>query len=82
MTPNQIKGSLIFSGIKLVDIADECDVSEQSVGQVIRGLSTSDRIQRVIAEKIDKPVEEVFPERYQPRKVSPRREAKRQQLAS
>lgn len=82
MTPNQIKGSLIFSGIKLVDIADECDVSEQSVGQVIRGQSTSDRIQKVIAAKIGQPVEEVFPERYQPRKISPRREQKRQRMAS
>lgn len=81
MTPNQIKGRLIMADYRLVDIADECEVSEQSVGQIIRGLSTSDRIQRVIADKIGLPVEEVFPERYQPRKVSPRRKLQRQKMA-
>ena len=82
MKPNEIKGHLTLVDCRLVDIADELKVAEQLIGRVIRREATSDRVQRAIAARLGKPVEDVFPDRYQLRKVSPRREAKRQRLAS
>lgn len=82
MKSNEIKGYLTLANCRLVDIADELNLTEQMIGNVIRRISTSDRVQRAIAAKMGRPVEEVFPDRYQPRKVSPRREEKRQRLAS
>lgn len=82
MEPNKIKGHLTMVDCRYVDIADELGVAEQLVGRVIRREATSDRVQRAIAARLAKPVEEVFPDRYQVRKVSPRREEKRQRLAS
>lgn len=82
MNSNQIKGHLTIAGVRLVDIADELGVAEQLIGRVIRREATSDRVQRAIAARLNKPVEEVFPDRYQIRNISPRREAKRQRLAS
>ncbi|MDZ4185773.1 MAG: helix-turn-helix domain-containing protein [Desulfuromonadales bacterium] len=82
MNSNEIKGHLTIVGCRLVDIADELSVAEQLIGRVMRREATSDRVQRAIAARLNKPVEDVFPDRYQARKISPRREEKRQRLAS
>ena len=81
MTPNEIKGHLILANCRQVDLADELGIAEQTVGNIIRRKGTSDRVQRAIAAKIGRPVEEVFPDRYQPSRVSPRRALKRQRMA-
>lgn len=79
MTSNEIKGRLIILGIKNVDIADKFGVTETSVSRVIRGESTSHRIQQEVAKHLGEPVEIVFPERYQKRRVSPRRDEQQAQ---
>jgi len=64
MTPLDRRIALMKAEIKPVDIATAAKVSRATVSKVLDGLTTSDRIQRLIAKAISKPVEEVFPARY------------------
>jgi len=70
MDPLEIKIELMRARVKQVDIARKANVTETHVGRVIGGKSTSDRVQRLIAKAIGKPVSMVFPERYGRKKVS------------
>jgi len=55
--------------IKSSDIARKAAVTPALVSRVINRQSTSDRIQRMIARAIRRPVAEVFPDHYdKPRK--------------
>lgn len=59
-----VKASLRKENSSLSEVARELGVSRQAVSLVIRGAARSRRIERLIAQKIGKPVGEVFPERY------------------
>jgi len=64
MTPIKIKIEMMRHSASQVGIARQCEVTQGHVHRVISGQSISDRVQRVIAESINKPVEQVFPSRY------------------
>lgn len=64
MEPLERRIELMRAGVRPVDIARKAKVSPTSVYRVLDNLSTSDRVQRLIAKAIGKPVAEVFPERY------------------
>ncbi len=64
MTPIKIKIEMMRNGVSQVGIARKCEVTQGHVHRVISGQSISDRVQRVIAESISKPVDQVFPSRY------------------
>lgn len=65
----RLKYELALRGISLSDIAREIGVTQPYVSAVVRGhrntwVSTSRRIEALIAQKLGKPVQEVFPDRY------------------
>jgi lambda repressor-like predicted transcriptional regulator len=64
MRPEQIKAHLEERGTNLKAIATGLSVTPQCVSYVARGKSTSARIERAIAEAMDKPIHVVFPNRY------------------
>ena len=59
MTPDEIKAALIIANVSQVDIANELGVSPGFICQVIKG-GSGRRAQKLISEKIGRPVEEVF----------------------
>ena len=63
MNPLDIRIELMRAGVKQADIARKAKVSDAHVSRVIDGDSTSDRVQKLIARAIGKPVSEVFPGR-------------------
>ena len=64
MKPLEIKAELIRLGVKQVDIASSLEppVSQPAIDRVIKRESTSHRIRQVIAERINKKFNEVWPE--------------------
>ncbi len=64
MTPVEIKIEMMRKQATQANIARICEVTQGHVHRVISGQSISDRVQRVIADSIKKPVEQVFPARY------------------
>lgn len=71
MDPLERRIELIRAGVRPTDIARKAGVTSSSVYRVLDNLSTSDRLQRLIAKAIGKPVREVFPERYEKKALSP-----------
>ena len=61
VTPMEIKAALILKGIKMVEVAEKCNVKPTTVSQVIAGRSKSARIQITIAKIIEKEVCEIWP---------------------
>ena len=61
VTPVEIKAALILKGIKMVEVAEKCNVKPTTVSQVIAGRSKSARIQITIAKIIEKEVGEIWP---------------------
>ena len=61
VTPMEIKAALILKGIKMVEVAEKCNVKPTTVSQVIAGRSKSARIQITIAKIIEKEVGESWP---------------------
>mgnify|MGYP003608954723 FL=1 len=61
VTPVEIKAALILKGIKMVEVAEKCNVKPTTVSQVIAGRSKSARIQITIAKIIEKDVCEIWP---------------------
>jgi transcriptional regulator with XRE-family HTH domain len=57
------KVELLKKGVRVADIARELGLSGSHVSLVLSGRSISARVQQAIAEKIGKPVSEVFPPR-------------------
>ena len=61
MTKTDIKIEMIKRNITLKDIADSLGVSISAICKVKNRASVSKRIQKTIADAINRPVEEVFP---------------------
>ena len=61
VTPMEIKAALNLKGIKMVEVAEKCNVKPTTVSQVIAGRSKSARIQITIAKIIEKEVGEIWP---------------------
>ena len=59
-----IKQELKARGTKSRDLARELGVSEAVISFVLRGMTSSDRIQKAIAEKLGRDPREVFPDYY------------------
>ena len=57
------KVELLKKGVRVADIARELGCSQSHVSLVLSGRSISARVQLAIAEKIGRPVAEVFPPR-------------------
>jgi len=77
MTPAKIQYELKRRGITQRAIADGIGRSEQHVGQVILGRSTSHRTMTAIAKAIEKRPEALWPDYYlRPKRPSARRPAK------
>lgn len=64
MHVEDIKGGLRKRGYTLKRIAEEMEVSLSHVSKVLRVGHRSERIERRIADILDRPVERVFPNRY------------------
>lgn len=64
MTPAQIKAELEMRKSSLAKVSRELLVSQQLVTNVVRGRSKSANVERAIAQIIDLPLHEVFPDRY------------------
>ena len=64
VTPMEIKAALILKGIKMVEVAEKCNVKPTTVSQVIAGRSKSARIQITIAKIIEKEVCEIWPKSW------------------
>lgn len=65
MDPLERKIELMRAGISQASIARKAKVSTAHVARVIAGLSTSERVEKMIAKAIDKPWKTVFPRRHQ-----------------
>lgn len=74
MEPLDIRIALMKAGVKQREIARKAVVTDQHVGKVIDGKSSSDRVQRLIAKAIGQPVALVFPDRYGKRAPTPGQE--------
>ncbi len=61
MTPTEIKAALILKGVKMNEIAHNCNVRPTTVSQVVAGRSKSARIQITIARIIGREFCEVWP---------------------
>ncbi|MCF6267760.1 MAG: helix-turn-helix domain-containing protein [Desulfuromusa sp.] len=64
MTPIEIKIEFMKHAVSQAGIARQCNVTQGHVHRVISGKSTSNRVQRAIAKAINKPVDQVFADRY------------------
>lgn len=63
MTPEERKAALVLHRVKMNALARELGVSATMVSLVVQGRSISARIMARIAKAINRPVEEVFPQR-------------------
>ena len=61
MTPTEIKAALVLKGVKMNEIAHNCNVRPTTVSQVVAGRSKSARIQITIARIIGREFYEVWP---------------------
>ena len=64
MHPADIKAALQKAGSSQVEIAEECNVSANSVSHVIYGRSTSRPIATAISKKTGLSLDELWPGRY------------------
>ena len=64
MTPLEIKAALVLQGVKMNEIAHNCNVRPTTVSQVVAGRSKSARIQITIAQIIGREFDEVWPESW------------------
>lgn len=61
MKPNEIKAELVRANVTQADIARDLGVKRMTVHCVIAGRGKSARIQREVARRLGKNVEEIFP---------------------
>lgn len=64
MNPYDIQAALKKAGSSQVEVANELAITDSVVNRVVHGTKTSRRIAAHIADKIGKPVEELWPGRY------------------
>ncbi|SEP25052.1 hypothetical protein [Propionispora vibrioides] len=62
MQPNEIRAELLLKGIRPAMIANQLQVSRAAVSNVISGKFKSIRIQKEIAQRIDRTVKEIWPQ--------------------
>ena len=62
MEPNEIRAELVRRGITVTNIARQEAVSQPYISQHLSGVRKSSRIRRAIAEAIDRPVHEIWPD--------------------
>lgn len=65
-----IKAGLQKAGVKMREIAQELEISETTVSQVIYGRSSSYRVAKRIASHLNKSVNDIWPGRYENKKRS------------
>jgi lambda repressor-like predicted transcriptional regulator len=63
MTPQEIKGHLVMKNIKNRDIARRLGVTDGAIHQVIYGYKSNGRIRRAIADAVEIPVEQLWPQK-------------------
>lgn len=63
MTPEERKAALVLRRVKMNALARELGVSATMVYLVVQGKCVSARVMARIAKAINRPVEEVFPQR-------------------
>lgn len=62
MTPNEIKGAMMMRGITQAEIAKVYCCGQTRVSNVVNGRSANLQIRRAIADAIEKPITEIFPD--------------------
>ena len=62
MKPNEIKAALVLRGITVTSIARSLGVVRPNVSQTIGGIRRTARIRQAIADAIELPVRQVFPD--------------------
>lgn len=77
MNAEEIKAALQAQGITYAAIAEASDLTVSYISSIITRRTTSKRVSNIIAKVLQKPVEEVFPELFEPTKGH----ATRRQLA-
>lgn len=70
MHPEQIKAEIRMKGTNPAAIADALGLSRMTVSNVIHGRITSRRVAEAISSVIKKPVEGLWPGRYDPKRRS------------
>jgi transcriptional regulator with XRE-family HTH domain len=73
MSTIEIQYAIAKAGLSQSEIAEDLEVSHSLVSQVIRNVSASHRVRCYIADKIKRPVEEVFEIKKNPTKPGPKR---------
>lgn len=61
MTEKEIRVLMIRKDVRAVDIARKINVHRSWITNVIKGRRPTRRIQKAIADALDKPVEKLFP---------------------
>lgn len=69
VNPLHIRAELLKRGYTLRAIADELDLSDRTIGNVIRGYGKSRRVARHIARLLGRPVSKLWPGQYDERAV-------------
>ena len=64
MHHEDIKAAMRKQGITQADLARHLKVTEQAISNVLRGSVTSERIASAVSKLINRPVNEIWPERY------------------
>ncbi|MBT9556835.1 MAG: helix-turn-helix transcriptional regulator [Myxococcales bacterium] len=66
MAPNEIRALLVLRGVRITDIAQQCNASRQHVGQVVSGMRATPRIREAIAFALGTTVDALFTTVRQP----------------
>jgi transcriptional regulator with XRE-family HTH domain len=81
ITFEQIREILKNKDILFSDIAAACDVTRSHVTLIAKGESTSHRVAKVLCNALDKPIHEVFGDKYDnPVSVGKHRVSRKQQV--
>jgi len=62
--PLEIKAEIIRKGHSLTSIADEAEASVSEVSRCISGDGLYQKIRVIIAERLEKPIEEIFDKKH------------------
>ena len=65
MNSQEIKNLLKTNGVKQLNIASSLGVSHVAVSLVVRNRAVSSRIRQAIAEAVNKPISDLWPEQEQ-----------------
>ena len=62
MEPNEIRAEMVRRKVTVVSIAKSLGVRQPNVSQVIYGVRPTRRIRQAIADSIDRPIDEIWPD--------------------